>query len=65
MIPSIPNPPMDRDDIVRFRHNLEKHLRGKFSKEEKQDLEGLHARTKANASKIINNCGGKNPLLGY
>ena len=28
MIRSIPNPPMDREDVARFRHNLEQHLRG-------------------------------------
>lgn len=31
MIRSIPNPPMDRDDVARFRCNLEKHLRGDFN----------------------------------
>lgn len=28
MIRSIPNPPMNREDVARFRRNLEKHLRG-------------------------------------
>lgn len=33
MIRSIPNPPMDREDVARFRRDLEKHLRGDFSVE--------------------------------
>lgn len=65
MIRSIPNPPMDRDDVARFRRNLEKHLRGDFNAEERHRIEARQARTKANAKRIIANCGGKNPLLGY
>lgn len=65
MIRSIPNPPMDREDVARFRDNLEKHLRGDFSAEERQHIAELKARAQANAKLIINNCGGKNPLLGY
>lgn len=56
---------MDRADIARFRNNLEKHLRDDFSAEEKHRIEVRQARTKANAKRIITNCGGKNPLLGY
>lgn len=65
MIRSIPNPPMGRDDVARFRRNLEKHLRGDFSAEERHRIEERKARTKANVKRIIRNCGGKNPLLGY
>jgi hypothetical protein len=65
MIRSIPNPPMNRDDIARFRNNLEKHLRGDFSAEERRLMEERKAQTEANAKRIIANCGGKNPLLGY
>lgn len=65
MIRSIPNPPMDRVDVTRFRQNLEKHLRGDFNAEERHHIEARQARTKANAQRIIENCGGKNPLLGY
>ena len=56
---------MDRADIARFRNNLEKHLRDDFSTEEKHQIEVRQARTKANAKRIITNCEGKNPLLGY
>ncbi|WP_289287659.1 hypothetical protein [uncultured Duncaniella sp.] len=56
---------MDRADIARFRNNLEKHLRDDFSTEEKHQIEVRQARTKANAKRIITNCGGKTPLLGY
>ncbi|MBD5352849.1 MAG: hypothetical protein HDR86_08510 [Bacteroides sp.] len=65
MIRSIPNPPMERDDIERFHLNLEKHLRGPRNAKERQELESQRAETLANANKIIANCGGKNPLLGY
>ena len=65
MIRSIPNPPMGRDDVARFRRNLEKHLRGDFSAEERHRIEERKARAKANVKRIIRNCGGKNPLLGY
>lgn len=65
MIRSVPNPPMDNLDISRFRDNLEKHLRGNLDTEEKFRIESRRARTEANAKRIINNCGGKNPLLGY
>ena len=56
---------MDKDDVARFRCDLKKHLRGDFSAAEQHKIEQLHARTKANAKRIIANCGGKNPLLGY
>lgn len=65
MIRSIPNPPMDRDDVARFRRDLEKHLRGDFSAQERLLKQVRQARMEANAQRIIANCGGKNPILGY
>ncbi len=65
MIRSIPNPPMDRDDVVRFRCNLEKHLRGDFNAEERGRIDERMSRTKSITNRIIANCGGKNPILGY
>lgn len=65
MIRSIPNPPMKREDIERFHKNLERHLRGSNNAKERLELENQRAETMANANKIIANCGGKNPLLGY
>lgn len=65
MIRSIPNPPMDRDDVVRFHDNLEKHLRGDYSAEERRRAEERRARTEEITKRIIANCGGKNPILGY
>ena len=65
MIRSIPDPPMNRDDVARFRRNLEKHLRGDFDAEERHRIAERKARAQANANRIIANCGGKNPLLGY
>ena len=65
MIRSIPNPPMDREDVARFRRNLEKHLRGDFTAEERHQIEIRKARAEAITKQIIANCGGKNPILGY
>lgn len=65
MIHSIPNPPMDREDINRFHRNLEKHLLGDFSEEERHKIEVRRAREEAISKRIIQNCGGKNPILGY
>lgn len=65
MICSIPNPPMDHEDILRFRKNLEKHLREDFSIDEIRKNEERERRSKSNAKRIIENCGGKNPILGY
>lgn len=65
MIRSIQNPPMCQDDINRFRQNLSKHLSGNFTEEEKITLDRRKAQAKANAKRIISNCGGKNPILGY
>lgn len=69
MIRSVPNPPMDRDDVDRFRRDLEKYLRGDFSDEERREIELRKARAeanaKANAKRIIKNSGGKKPILGY
>lgn len=56
---------MDRDDIARFRSTLEKHLREDFSVEERELIKARQARTEANAQRIIANCGGKNPIIGY
>lgn len=64
MIRSIPDPPMDRDDVARFRSNLEKHLRGDFDAVERRQMAERKARAEAGANLIIANCGGKNPLLG-
>ena len=65
MIRSIPNPPMDKNDVARFRLTLEKHLKGDFSAEEKHQMAEARKRAESNAKRIIDNCGGKNPLLGY
>ncbi len=65
MIRSIPNPPMGREDVTRFRSNLEKHLRKDFSSEERHQIEKRKVRSMANVKRILSNSGGKNPLLGY
>ena len=64
MIRSIPNPPMDRDDVARFRHHLEKHLRKDYDVDELHLMEERSSRTKAITNRIIANCGGTNPILG-
>ena len=65
MIRSIPNPPMGQEDVDRFRRNLEKHLRKDYTEEERHHIEERRAQEKAIAKRIIENCGGKNPILGY
>lgn len=65
MICSIPNPPMDKEDILRFRKKLEKHLREDFTADERKLHEERKERSKINVKRIIENCGGKNPILGY
>lgn len=65
MIRPIPNPPMGQEDILRFRINLEKHLRGNFSTLERELMATQEVRATKNVQRIIANCGGKNPLLGY
>lgn len=65
MIRSIPNPPMDREDVDRFHRNLEKHLRGDFTEEERHQIEARRARAEEITKRIIANCGGNNPILGY
>ncbi len=64
MIRSIPNPPMEREDIERFHKNIETHLRGPRNAVEKKAFETQRAEMLANANKIIANSGGRNPLLG-
>lgn len=53
---------MDKEDVARFRSQLEKHLRG--DNEESSRSSERKIRSEANANQIISNCGGKNPLLG-
>lgn len=56
---------MDQEDVTRFQKKLEKHLRGDFTEDERHQMEKMRARAKANVKRIISNCGGKNPILGY
>lgn len=65
MIRSIPNPPMSREDVARFRRNLEKHLRRDFDAQEQHQNAKRKVDSEAVAKQIIANSGGKNPLLGY
>ncbi len=55
---------MGRDDVARFHDSMEKFLRGDYSAEERHQMELRKARAEANAKRIIDNCGGHNPLLG-
>ena len=56
---------MGQEDVDRFRRNLEKHLRKDYTEEERHHIEERRAQEKAIAKRIIENCGGKNPILGY
>ena len=55
---------MNKEDVVKFHHNLEKHLRNDYNEEERKQIEEIKARSQANTNRIIANCGGTNPLLG-
>ncbi|MDE6263623.1 MAG: hypothetical protein K2M11_00610 [Paramuribaculum sp.] len=65
MIRSIPTPPMAKEDVQHFRKNLIKHLTRCFSKKEWEEIERINSRTAVTAKTILENCGGKNPLLGH
>ena len=56
---------MDREDVARFRRNLENDLRDDFSADERFRLNERKARAEAITKRITANCGGKNPILGY
>ena len=63
MIRPIPNPPMDQEDLARFHHTLEKHLRGSYTSAERKIMEDRNDRADAALNQLIENCGGKNPFL--
>lgn len=65
MICPVPDPPMDKEDVMRFRKILQKHLDDDFSVSERKRLEEHETKSKENIARIIKNSGGKNPILGY
>ncbi len=65
MIRPIPNPPMNSDDVARFRQAVAKHICDEYTDEERQQMKQRRDTAIANARRIIANCGGKKPLLGY
>lgn len=65
MIRSIPNPPMDRDDVERFFENWKKHLRVDYGTEERHHANERKIRTKEIKKRITTNWDSKNLIIGY
>ncbi|MDE6498230.1 MAG: hypothetical protein K2L21_06180 [Muribaculaceae bacterium] len=56
-----PNTPMSEDDVKRFYDNLERQMRGEHTRQERE----LYDKAKESYETILQNNGGKNPILGY
>lgn len=65
MIQMNPNPKMTSAEIQDFRRNIEKCMSKKFTSEERKTIENRIKRINQTAERILNNNGGKNPILGY
>jgi len=61
MIPSITNPKMTREEVMRFLSEMSRRMSGNLTPLERD--RSKHAKETYNA--IIKNNGGKNPILGY
>lgn len=64
MIPSVPNPPMTKDEIIHFRNELERRVRGEFTQSEINDIRHENEKRERIYNQIMANCGGKNPIFG-
>lgn len=65
MIHTVPNPKMTTHEVEQFRDNLRKCVSGKLTLKEKKAIEARTQRISRVAKRIIDNNGGKNPILGY
>ena len=65
MIRTIPNPKMNREDVVSFRTVMHKCMTGDFSVSERQAIDRQKQRMKSAEQIIRKNNGGKNPILGF
>lgn len=52
---------MTREEIMRFRREMARRMRGEFTPREREH----YSRAKTTYETILNNNGGKNPILGY
>lgn len=60
MIPSIPNPSMTKEDVMRFRSEMNRRINGDFTTQEREQYESAR-RTYEN---YMRSNGGKNPIFG-
>lgn len=65
MIHSVTNPKMNNNEIKEFRCNFVRHVSKELTREETITVSNRLVRAKKNYKKIINNNGGKNPILRY
>lgn len=65
MIQTNPNPKMTPAEIQNFRKTIEKCVLKKFTYQEKKTIQNRIKRINQTAERVLNNNGGKNPILGY
>lgn len=65
MIHTNPNPKMTTAEVNAFRRNIQRHVSMEFTPEEKKTIQQRKDRMNQIAQRVINNNGGKNPILGY
>lgn len=65
MIHTNPNPKMTLTEVKNFRHNIHKCVSMNFTPEEKKAIQKRKEKINSTAQRVLNNNGGKNPILGY
>lgn len=65
MIHTNPSPKMTLTEVENFRHNVHKYVSMNFTPEEKKAIQKRKERISSTAQRVLNNNGGKNPILGY
>ncbi len=59
MITSNPNPPMTREEVMRFRAEMSRKMKGDFTPRERE----LHRKAKETYDAYMKANGGKNPFF--
>ncbi len=65
MIHTVPNPKMTTQEVKSFRENFAKCVSKDFTPDKMSEIKKRVVRIKSNYNKIIQNSGGKNPILGH
>lgn len=55
---------MTKDEILHFRNELERRVRGEFTQSEINDIRHENEMRERIYNQITANCGGKNPIFG-